>query len=99
MHDIPTKNAVNLLVDGLCGIELRFGGHSFLLFRRLTRLPYHLFAAHHRPGPQAGQGKLAAMDAQSGKALADRHHFNGVDVDVFRQRRHPPDRLGDVFRG
>lgn len=38
------------------------------------------------------------MDAEPGEALADRHHFQRVNVDMFRQIRDPPHRFGDIFR-
>ncbi|AGR58716.1 hypothetical protein A464_1530 [Salmonella bongori N268-08] len=47
MHDITPENTVNLLVDRLCRAKLRFDGHSFLLFRRLTRILYHFSAVVH----------------------------------------------------
>lgn len=40
----------------------------------------------------------AAVDFQPSEGLADRHHFQRVDVDARRQCGDPEYRLGDVFR-
>ncbi len=36
MDNVATKNTINLLIDRLGGIKLRFDGQSFLLGRELT---------------------------------------------------------------
>ncbi len=53
-----------------------------------------------RPRPQSGQLSVLtrAMDAQTSKALADRHHFQRVDIDMRRQVSDPPYRFGHIFR-
>ncbi len=83
VNDITSQNAIDLLINRLGRIELRFSGHVLWFLRELTCTYYHSFVCHHIPGPQAGKGKLTTMDAKSGKTLADRHHFNGVDINVF----------------
>src|SRR3954468_6669846 len=39
----------------------------------------------------------AAMNAQTGERLRDRHQFDRVDIDVRRARGDPVDRIGDVL--
>ena len=36
MDNVATKDTINLLIDRLCGIKLRFDGYSFLLVSELT---------------------------------------------------------------
>ena len=38
------------------------------------------------------------MDAQTRVSLTDGHHLQSIDIDVFWQRSHPPDRFGNIFR-
>ncbi len=110
MHDITPKNTVNLLVDRLCRVKLRFDGHSFLLFRRLTRILYHFsvvvytdhvsgcrYVCQGLPGPQTGYNPLATVDAEPCEGLGNRHHFNGINIHMRGERGHPPYRFGNVF--
>ncbi|QZE47036.1 hypothetical protein Cf24236_2281 [Citrobacter farmeri] len=97
VHNVTAKNAINLLIYGLCRVELRFDGHLLLLFKKLTYKFYHFFVASYtRP---VGRGaKLAAMNAQSGKRLGHGHHFYRIDVHMGRQGGNPPDRFGHILR-
>ena len=38
------------------------------------------------------------MNAKASVSLTDRHHLNGIDVNVFRQRRYPPYGFSNIFR-
>src|SRR4051794_17158776 len=45
------------------------------------------------------KASILAGDVEAGEALVDRHQLDDVDVDVWRQRGHPVDGLGNVLRG
>lgn len=61
---------------------------------------YALFvhSAHTRRKATGLPVLARAMDAQAGKALADRHHFQRVDIDMRGQGGDPPYRFGHIFR-
>ncbi len=44
-----------------------------------------LFVTSNNPAVTPGI-KLLTVDIQSGIALGNRHHFQGIDIDVSRQR-------------
>ena len=54
MDNVATKHTINLLIDRLCGIKLRFDGHSFLLVSELTALVYHFFVTSNNPAVTPG---------------------------------------------
>src|SRR6185369_1009970 len=52
-----------------------------------------------RPKHRRADESTLAVDREAGEALVHRHQLDGVDVEVRRQGRDPPDGFGEVAGG
>src|SRR3954453_2111457 len=52
-----------------------------------------------RPKHRGDVESTLAMNDEAGEALADGHQLDGIDVEMRRKRRDPPDRVRNILRG
>nr|VUD28769.1 Uncharacterised protein [Raoultella sp. NCTC 9187] len=50
------------------------------------------------PARRPGKGLALTVHAEAGEALANRHHFQSINIDVFRQVGDPPHGFRHVVR-